>query len=62
MEAGSTQKPSRKFIVFVVREQVKRQKVRIPTAAKVAPANQRIKEDAPCHLQAHSITQQAGSF
>ena len=32
IRTGSTWKPSRKFMVFVVREQVKRQKVRIPAA------------------------------
>ena len=34
--AGSTQKPSRKFTVFDVRQHVKRQKVRILAAAQAA--------------------------
>jgi hypothetical protein len=44
--AGSTRKPSRKFTVFDVRQHVKRQKVRILTAAQAARRTQRIKEDA----------------
>ena len=44
--AGSTQKLTRKFMVFDVRQHVKRQKVRILVAAQAARHTQRIKEDA----------------